>query len=278
MNQIQIRRVFFALAVFSLCLAAILSGSISQSSATSSEPQNMLGRWDGFLAKMGDPSQPVRTEITSQTNRRFVGLVTPPDPVLPVSIEGTVSASGKVNFQGQSVDGAHTVGKTDLLDFGGGAAILNGSLTRFSNDGTFIVPCILVMRPFDVEPGCPCARPGSYAGSLTGTEVQGQINMVLSTPPEPVRPTSFGGTVEIVIDGQTHQFQLLGTSNSAGRFIAIAHATSGHMILDAVFQNPPDPVQAATLNGSFTLEFADGSGQEGTFQTQLVGSISPIDR
>ena len=187
-----------------------------------------------------------------------------------ISIEGTVSASGKVNYQGQTADGRHDVGKTDLIDLGGGAAILNGSVTRFSNDGTFIVPCVLVMRPFESNPLDPARVLGRYVGSMTTDDVTAQIDLRLANPPDPVRSNNFGGTVEIAIDGQTHTFQLLATANSDGRVVAIAHGTTGHLILDAVFAQPPDSVQPASLNGTFTLEFADGSVHTGSFQTEVV--------
>src|SRR5688572_17693333 len=185
------------------CLAIIgLTTVAFQSSQASPTPvQNMLGQWDGFVAVMGNPPEPVRFQFSVQTSRRFTGLVQPPEPVQPISIEGTVSASGKVNYQGQGADGTHLVGKTDLTDFGGGAGILNGSVTRFSNDGTFIIPCVLVMRPFENNPPDPVQPAGRYVGTLGGNGVTGQIDMLLSNPPDPVRPTSFGGTIEITIGG-----------------------------------------------------------------------------
>jgi hypothetical protein len=98
--------------------------------------------------------------------------------------------------------------------------------------------------------------------------------MVLGAPPDPIRPTSLGGTVDIAIGGQVHTYQLLGTINAEGRFIAIAHTAAGHMILDAVLVSPPDSVQPTTINGTFTLEFHDGSEYEGAFQTELFRSTA----
>src|SRR5687767_14405503 len=253
-----------------LCIAVCMTFLLSNGSAANSAPQDMRGVWSGFIQAGINPPEPVRTEITSQVNRRFTGLSTPPDPVQPITIEGTVSASGKVNFQGESSDG-HTVGKTDLLDFGGGAAILNGSMTRFRPDGTFIIPCVLELRPFAVAPPDPVQPAGRYAGNLNGGGTTGQIVINLGNPPDPVRPTSFGGNVEITIGTQTHTLLLLGTMNAAGRFIAIAHFPgAGHMIVNANLTNPPDPVQPTILSGNFTVEFGDGSELEGTFQTELT--------
>ena len=76
--------------------------------------------------------------------------------------------------------------------------------------------------------------------------------------------------MDITLGGQTHTFELLGTVNAEGRFIAIAQTEAGHLIVDAVLINPPDPVAPATINGSFTLELEEGSAYEGTFQTQVT--------
>src|SRR5688572_28023509 len=150
-----------------LFTAVCVTFLLSNGSAANSTPQDMRGVWSGFIQAGVDPPAPIRTEITSQVNRRFFGLAQPPEPVQPIAIEGTVSASGKVNFQGESSDG-HTVGKTDLLDFGGGAAILNGSMTRVRVDGTFIIPCVLELRAFEAAPPDPIQPAGRYAGNLSG--------------------------------------------------------------------------------------------------------------
>jgi hypothetical protein len=262
------RRAFTVTA--SIGLATCIVVLLSTASATNSVPQDMRGFWSGFIQEGINPPEPVRTEITSQVNRRFTGLVQPPDPVQPIAIEGTVSASGKVNYQGESADG-HAIGKTDLLDFGGGAAILNGSLTRFRPDRTFIIPCVLVLRPFEADPSEPVQPAGRYLGNLNGDGTTGEIVFVLSNPPDPVRPTSFGGNVGVTIGGQTRTFALIGTMNGDGRFIAIGHlAGAGHMTLNGNLGQPPDPVQPTTLIGNFTIEFGDGSELEGTFQTELT--------
>ena len=225
--------------------------------------QDMLGVWDGFYQVGTNPPEPVHTEITGQTNRRFTGVV---DKGGPHVIEGTVSASGKVNYQGQT-PGNHIIGKLDLIDYGGGAAIINGSETRSSNDGTFIIPCVLELRPFAIEASVPIPA-GRYLGTLGDGTTTGQIEMQLQSP----RSNSVDGSMVIAIGGQTHTLQLLGTVNSSGRIIAIAHnaAGDGHLIFDAVLASPPDPVQPATINGSFTFELADGSVLEGNFATAVA--------
>ena len=269
-NRKTLGRNCLATTAIGLFLVALVAGLMLNGSAASSAPQDMKGVWYGFIQSGADPPEPVRTDITSQTNRRFAGSVTGSDPLQPIAIDGTVSASGKVNFHGES-SGVRSVGKTDLVDFGGGAAILNGSFTRFSNDGTFIIPCVLVLRPFAVVPPDTMQPAGRYAGNLNGEGTVGEIEFLLGSLSDPVRPTSLDGTVRIVIGTQTRNLALLGTMSADGRLIAIAHFPgAGHMIVDANLSNPPDPVQPSNLNGSFTVEFGDGSELQGTFQTVLT--------
>lgn len=239
--------------------------------------QEMRGVWVGFSARTAEPPDPNRTEITSQHNRRFTGFSEPPEPGMPVmTIEGTVSASGNVNYQGRAA-GNHTVGKSKLHDFGGGAAVLNGDERRHVNGQTFIVPCVLVMRAFTSEPPDPgTPNPaGQYRGTLNGDGgTTGLIRISLGEPPDPVHPESFGGTMEIVRGGETHAFQLLGTINGSGRLIAIAATSGGHIILNATFAEPPEPSQPSSINGGFTLELHDGTAFEGSFATEKVRVIS----
>lgn len=257
------------------CLTLALSFLTADGSAAPPVVQEMRGVFDGFDVRAGEPPDPSRTEITGQQNRRFTGFAEPPDPNHPaIAIEGTVSASGNVNYQGRA-PGNHTVGKSKLHDFGGGAAILNGRETRHVNGQTFIVPCVLVMRAFAGDGSVVPNPAGRYVGTLNGGDgVTGQIDMRLSEPPDPNRPQSFNGTMEVVIGGETHAFLLRGTINGSRRIIAIAATTEGHMIFDAILAEPPDPGMPATLNGGFTLELHDGSEFEGLFATEKVRAIS----
>ena len=87
---------------------------------------------------------------------------------------------------------------------------------------------------------------------------------------EPVRPTNFGGSIEIVLGGETHTLQLLGTINSGGRIIGIAHRSGpGHMIVDAELIPASDGVPA-TLKGQFHFELEHGIEHEGTFEAPLA--------
>ncbi|MEO5858494.1 MAG: hypothetical protein ABIR33_06040 [Pyrinomonadaceae bacterium] len=219
--------------------------------------EDMVGVWSGYIQAGGAPPEPIRTEITSQEGRKFTGFAQSPDPVQPIEIEGTVSASGKVNYQSKSPD-VHLVGKHDLLSFEGGAAILNGDLTRPSVDGKFIVPCVLVMRPFAADGSVLPAVAGRYDGSISGDDgVMAQISLALGS----ARSTSFEGDIVIILNGETHELELLGTISSGGRIIGIAHKSGpGHMILDATLDS-----SNATITGTFKLELEHGLEYEGTF-------------
>ncbi len=271
MNKATKQTTFFYLILAAGSFLSIVIGfSALSGSAATPVVQDMRGVWDGFVQVVGEAGCPCfRTEITGQTNRQFTGILNDGVQNVQNTIEGTVSASGNVHFKGQSTEG-RIMGKSDLLDFGGGAAVLNGSLTRHSNDGIINDGTFLSLRPFAGEAGCPCFRPGRYVGTLSdGGGTTGQINMVLDPPAR--NPASFGGSMEIVLSGQTHTFQLLGTVNGDGRIIAIAQTAAGHVILDAVLATPPD-TSRPTINGGFTLEFGDGSVLEGTFDSTFTPS------
>lgn len=182
--------------------------------------------------------------------------------------------SAKINIQGSSPDGTHTVGKAELVDFGDGAAIMNGTLTRPSIDNRFIIPCILVMRPFAVIDGSIIPDPsGRYAGAVSTADMTGQI-IFLTNPPDPVSATSFDGSIEITIDGETHTLQLLGTISGTGRVIGIAHRDgAGHMIVDAILDPATDSLPP-TLRGTFKFELEHGIEYEGTFEAPFARSTA----
>lgn len=269
-SSIKTIQLFVLAGAAGACLTLALAVS-PDGAAAGPHVQEMRGLWDGFNVGAGAPPEPVRTEITGQVNRRFTGLTNAGGPHV---IEGTVSASGNVNYQGESSAG-NIRGRARLLEFGDGAAVLDGSETRQVNGTTFIVPCVLVMRSFAAEPPDPGVpnHEGRYVGTLDGGGVTGEIDMRLGAPPDPIRPTSFDGTVDVVIGGETHSFLLRGTKSAAGRIIAIAATTEGHMIFDAVLAAPPDPIMPVTLTGGFTLELHDGTRLEGSFATEQVRVI-----
>ncbi len=230
--------------------------------------QDMRGVFNGFIQEGDNPVELIRTEITEQHNRRFSGIV---DASGPHVIEGVVSASGNVIYQGRSAS-THIIGRTELHEFEGGAAILNGTQKIQTNDDRFIIPCVLELRSFAGDGSVVPNPVGSYLGTLSGG---GEINIRLS---DPMRPTSFGGTMEITLDDEIHVFQLLGTNSADGRVVIIGHqATAGHSILTAVLASPPDPVQPTALDGQITIVLGDGSVREGTFQTTLRGGIIVVD-
>ncbi len=231
--------------------------------------QEMRGTWFGFIQGGHDPVESAIAEINEQENRRFRGVI---DAGGPHVIEGTVSASGKVNYQSDSA--GHLVGKAELHDFGGGAAILDGTLTRPSIDDRFIIPCVRVLRAF--APFQDAAAPtGRYVGEMDGGE---EMTIMLGAPRDPVSPTSLGGELEVVIDGIAHSFVLVGTFSEDGRIVAIGHkATHGHLILDARLASPPDPVQPSFITGRIEIELGDGSVREAEFQAEFSRGIVVVD-
>jgi hypothetical protein len=234
----------------------------------------MLGVWQGFTqshppdpAFPPDPIVPVRSEVSLQENRRISGLmqVGVINPCF-LTFNGTVAASDRVNLQGQHEE-HHGVAKLDLHDFGGGAAILNGTLALLSPGGQMTDGSLLLLRPFIPVPDDGLPNPaGSYGGSFFNSDGTrgGEMNAQLGPVPDDGRPTSFTGQVVIVIGETRHTFELKGTINAAGRFIAIAQATVGHLILDATWQPIPNDGRPA-ITGHHTLELNDGTVHEGTF-------------
>lgn len=265
MHDFNKRRIHLLISATALCIALGAAILVPAGAAAGPHVHDMRGLWLGFLQAGDDPVELIRTEITAQENRRFTGQT---DAGGPHVIDGTVSASGNVNYQGRGAD-SRIVGQAGLVDFGGGASVLHGTHV-VQADGRFVVPCVLELRAFETSPPDRVVPDpaGRYVGTVGGEGVSGEIDFVLQEPPDPIRPTSFGGTMEITIDGETHQFALIGTINGDGRVILIGHkATAGHSILDAVLTSPPDPVQPATLNGAIEVEFPDGTERTLAFET-----------
>ncbi len=267
MRTLKNLRHFGAVIVIITVLAA---STLFYSAAAGPHVQEMRGTWYGFIQGGHDPVGSAITEITQQENRRFRGII---DAGGPHVIEGTVSASGKVNYQSKSSAG-HLIGKAELHDFGGGAAILDGTFTSPSSNDRSIIACVRVLRAF--APFQDALAPtGRYVGEMAGGE---EITILLNNPPEPVSPTSVGGDLEVVIDGVVHSFQLIGTFDEEGRIIAIGHKTThGHLIMDARLATPPDPVQPSTLIGRIEIEPGDGSVREVEFQAQFARGGIAID-
>ncbi|CAN5262489.1 hypothetical protein BH20ACI2_BH20ACI2_25150 [soil metagenome] len=262
---------FFAAVAAAVLLTTLVTITSFRDATAGPHVQEMRGTWYGFIQGGHNPVESAIAEITEQENRRFSGII---DVGGPHVIEGTVSASGKVNYQGKTSSGK-IIGKAELHDFGGGAAILDGTLTRPSTDDRFIIPCVRVLRAFAAFQDA-AAPTGRYVGEINGG---GEITILLTQPPEPVSPTSLGGGLDVVIDGVTHTFQLIGTFNANGRIIAIGHKpTHGHLIFDAEVFEPADPNQASLIVGSIEMELGDGSVREVDFQAGLTREVDPIAR
>lgn len=267
----SIRRAAACVAALLLVAAAVWTAP----QAASSTPQNMLGVWHGYFQPQGVPVPedgiPVRTEVTSQENRRINGLmeVGGIDPQ-PFMFNGTVAASDRVNLQGQHEE-RHGIAKLDLHDFGGGAAVLNGSLALLAAGGRVSDGSLLLLRPFAFPPEPVVPNPaGSYAGSFFNVEgTRGAGITAQLHPPEPVAPSSFTGQIVVVAGEVRHVFELKGTINAAGRLVAIAQASAGHLVLDATWAIPPDGSMPTMITGRHILELNDGTVHEGTFSMTL---------
>jgi hypothetical protein len=125
---------------------------------------------------------------------------------------------------------------------------------------------LLLLRPFAHPPDPIVPNPaGSYAGSFFNADGTrgGGISAQLH-PPDPANPNGFTGQLVIVAGEQRWTFELLGTINSAGRLIAIAQGSAGHLIFDVTWQvRSVDGIPMIT--GRHILEMNDGTVHEGTF-------------
>jgi outer membrane biosynthesis protein TonB len=241
------RYLLLALAAgFAVVMTQSIFTTASAISAAGPHVQEMRGSYYGFIQEGDNPVEFVRTDIIEQENRRFSGIV---DSGGPHVIDGTVSASGNVNYL--SGDGS-VRGRAELHEYEGGAAILNGTHTTRRPDGSTIIPCVLQLRSFAGDGSVVPNPAGSYRGTISGG---GEFNIVLFDPLAPIRSTSFRGTMEITLDGETHTFQLLGTIRSDGFVVIIGHLpTAGHLIMEATV----DPANSAIF-GNLRLELGNGS-------------------
>ncbi|HET6892188.1 MAG TPA: hypothetical protein VFH31_13880 [Pyrinomonadaceae bacterium] len=256
-----------------ICLFAAAVWTVAQ--AQSPAPQNMLGVWQGFFQELSsDPQIPpvprvlVRSEITSQELRRINGVmeVGGIEPCV-LTFNGTVAASDRVNVQGRHEE-HHGVAKLDLHDFGGGAAILDGSLALLVAGGRVSDGSLLLLRPFSTNPDDTVPNPaGSYGGTFQNADgTKGDITAELE-PPDPSHPTSFSGRLVIAAFGARQEFELLGTINAAGLFIAIGQApvAGPSLSLNGTYVEVPDANGSIDLTGSLKLAVNDGTVHEGTF-------------
>jgi hypothetical protein len=241
-------------------------------SAAGPHVQEMRGRFDGFIVLDGSEPESIVTEITTQTNRRFGGTVTPPYPVLPYRIDGTVAANGNVVYHGDRPAGPVN-GQAQITEFGGGAAVIAGTQKQPSVSGGFIIPCVLELRPFDLEAACPCARPeGEFEGTFTDGSTTGEIFMSFSNPPDPVRPNRTEGRLELRIDNVTETMPLIGTVSSAGRFVAIAHGPESHAIINAEFRNGSGE---PAITGDITVVGHGTYAARATLDLKLAPTLRP---
>jgi hypothetical protein len=226
--------------------------------------QDIGGTWDGFFQGADDPEiVRVRLEITGQDKRRFEGTLEAGGA--KHIIEGAVSANGNVKFQGHASH-SHGLGRMELHDFGGGAAILNGNLMLHFADGRMIDGPLLLLRPFTPagDDVAPVLASGVYRASLYVFGAGSGKSLIEDLQFRAPNLMLFTGTLdpEFVLFGQA-------TINGDGRFIAVARATAGYLILNGTWQYLPQSDKLLIITGSSSLELNDGTVREGTFELAL---------
>jgi hypothetical protein len=222
--------------------------------------QEMRGTWYGFIQAGHDPVETAVTQITQQQNRRFSGII---DIGGPHVIDGTVSASGKVNYQSKSSAG-HFLGHAQLHDFGGGAGILDGTLVRPSTNDRSLIPCVRVLRAFLPDPSA-AAPIGRFRGSVEGG---GEITISFTEASARGEPNTVEGSLEVVLHDHVHSFRLIATYDREGRIIAIGHKeTHGHLMFEARLSQS-DPSHPATISGAIEFEFGHGHVLEADFDVE----------
>ena len=263
-------------ATVAFCFIIVLSVTAHAGTAMPGDAQDMRGTWVGFFQVTGSSELvAVRWEITVQDGRRFVGALEAGDAMH--SIEGIVAASGRVNLQGRAAD-SNRIGKLELHDFGGGAAVLNGHLMVHFTDGRMSDGTLLLLRSFAPPTHGDLAIP---VGLYRGADYSDGLSFTLVPPPTGQQPPSFicfrpVGFIcvrpVVVLSGKEHLFEGLATIHRDGTLIAIAQAPVGHLIFDAKGYASPDGYEPARITGRYTLELNDGTVHEGTFEAALETS------
>jgi hypothetical protein len=254
------RYLLLALAAgFAVMMTQSIFTTASAISAAGPHVQEMRGSYIGFIQEGDNPVEFVRTDIIEQENRRFSGIV---DSGGPHVIDGTVSASGNVNYL--SGDGS-VRGRAELHEYEGGAAILHGTHTTRRPDGSTIIPCVLQLRSFAGDGSVVPNPAGTYPGTTSGGE---EIVIRLNPPRDPDNPQLFDGALEVTFEGLLYEFQLLGTISPDGRVVIIGHRErAGHLELEGYID-----FEAVGLGGTLNADFGDGT--EHTFGVQP--GIGPV--
>jgi hypothetical protein len=241
----------------------VLGGLIGLLPASSAAPgliPDMRGSWQGRLVPDGLPvATPVgiTMTVTSQGIGNFSGTFTGPDYVTG-TLSGTVTTGGSVSFTGDAPDVDLSNGRARFMDYGGGAAILDGTVNVTSSYPFYAGPReMLEIRPFTNVGGCPCTPAvGDYIGTWGDGGSGGAIKFTVQAPNH-ATPTKFTSYLYITVGGQQHGGGLIGTGDGDGNIVAIAHANTGRVILTADLTQLP--FQQPRINGSFTFEINEGA-------------------
>ncbi|MBI2946595.1 MAG: hypothetical protein HYY23_03050 [Verrucomicrobia bacterium] len=238
--------------------------------------QNVIGAWRGFYQALGGPDTigdpdivPGNFVIGSQFNRRF-------DAALSVGIdacifpgEGTIAASDHAIFSGKSSEGM-AIADVALQDFGGGAAIFDGSVKIHPSDGTRSEGSLIVLRNFIGNPDeIPSDVTGDWRGFAVSAEtgVRREVTAHFEAERNAIglSTTSFGGEVGIfpcIFPSG------LGTINAQGDLVLIAQGDGERLSvtgkLDAALGPEPH------IKGAYLMKHNDGFEEGGTFEIVRV--------
>jgi hypothetical protein len=290
-----------------LCLVA--SAFIQPALAADPRPdaaafQAVVGDWFGLFQLGAVPPGPCKLSITGGRNRLFTGMllvgtdgriatvggivVTDKNASDSVgtartyAIDGNIVGSNYAEFSGRSSTGS-VAGKVNLLDFGSGAAILNGTFTEqlagrplrsnegeehggnFGGDRKQESNTTFLRSYLDN----PSKAPPSVAGTWTGEAVStsGRVRSTIDAHfvADASLRTGFLGTVNW---GDVPPGPCRGTINGDGQVVLIAPQGDDLLVLTANFVKPPNAIK-----GNFRVTHKDGTVvEEGTFQIATGGT------
>ena len=262
-------RVYYILAIFAaLFVICGLVTLLPNSSAAPGPVPDLRGNWQGTFVPEGMPvATPVG--ISMAINSQGIGSSFSGTFFLtgtqPGTVQGNVAGSGSVRFHATSPEVNLTNGIATYTDYGGGAGILDGSMTVSS-----IAPFyngfrkFREIRPFANFGNCPCTpRVGDYIGTWGNNGSSGPIKFTVQAADHTI-PTKFTSQLIITIGGQMHWFGMYGTSNGDGDVVAIAHSNTGRLTLTAVLTESPF-FRPSILSGNFKYELHDGTVIEERF-------------
>jgi hypothetical protein len=268
------RKRFAAVIALVLTLSVLPASQRSYAATPDAQtPQEMRGEWQGFFAEVNNPSSrvQVRLSIATQLVRRFEGELEVPGAIIPcIRVQGTVAASDNVSILNQPDEAYAAVSKSQLHDYGGGAAILNGRLTLRFTDGSRREGTLLLLRNFieppdAVVPSLSGDWQGSYTSEVTG--VTGAMSARFARSHRDPAVNSFIAEVTII---PCIFPEALATVSSDGRVIVIAQGEGEHVILNGQLEGGGEGGLDPCMRGTYQMEHDDGSQDFGTFDVDRI--------